>query len=94
MEKFKSIWDEYKEFLMEKYPAKEGEEWKFTCPHHQKIDDLLNNETQSPLTQKVIDLEDVLSSVELNLMAANLVKEPDSYVKRSLQLIREYKKID
>jgi len=38
----RDAWEDYKDFLMEKYPTKEGEEWKWTCPHHQKIDDVLN----------------------------------------------------
>lgn len=35
-------WSEYKAFLMHKYPSKDGEEWQFTCPHHRRIDSILN----------------------------------------------------
>lgn len=35
-------WSNYKEFLKEKYPAEEGQEWEFTCEHHKRIDKLLN----------------------------------------------------
>jgi len=40
-ERLKPLWDKYKSFLMKKYPSEEGEEWKFTCPHHQSIDDIM-----------------------------------------------------
>jgi len=36
-------WNKYKSFLQEKYPVEEGEEWQFTCEHHQKIDEILNS---------------------------------------------------
>ena len=36
-----SAWNEYKKYLQEKYPPQDGEEWKFTCEHHQKIDSLI-----------------------------------------------------
>ena len=36
-------WNKYKSFLQEKYPVEEGEEWSFTCEHHQKIDEILNS---------------------------------------------------
>ena len=35
-------WNEYKEFLMKKYPAKDGEDWEFTCEYHQRLDELIN----------------------------------------------------
>lgn len=34
-------WNKYVNYLKEKYPAKDGERWEFTCEHHQKIDNLL-----------------------------------------------------
>ena len=40
-ERLKPLWGKYKSFLMKKYPSEEGEEWKFTCPHHQGIDDIM-----------------------------------------------------
>ena len=33
-------WREYKQMLMEKYPAEEGCKWRFSCDHHRKIDNL------------------------------------------------------
>lgn len=38
-----TAWEEYKQSLMEKYPANDGETWEFTCKYHQKIDDLIND---------------------------------------------------
>jgi len=32
-------WGLYKQYLQEKYPAPEGEEWDFTCEYHKCIDD-------------------------------------------------------
>ena len=37
----RQAWAAYTEFLKAKYPAPPGEEWRFTCPHHQAIDALL-----------------------------------------------------
>jgi len=31
-------WAAYVAFLRERYPAKVGEAWEFTCPHHKAID--------------------------------------------------------
>lgn len=31
-------WDNYTSYLRGKYPAKEGEEWEFTCEYHRDID--------------------------------------------------------
>jgi len=42
MDEIKEEWNKYKEFLIKKYPAKDGEEWKFTCEHHKRIDSILN----------------------------------------------------
>ena len=44
IEKIKNEWKEYVKYLQEKYPVEEGQEWRLTCPHHQKIDDILNEE--------------------------------------------------
>ena len=37
----KKEWEEYKNFLKIKYPSDEGDEWKFTCPHHRKLDEII-----------------------------------------------------
>ncbi len=37
----KDAWEQYKLFLIEKYPPKRGEKFEFTCPHHKKIDSIL-----------------------------------------------------
>ena len=42
--KVKEKWNEYKKFLMEKYPVAEDEEWEFTCSYHKEIDDILDEE--------------------------------------------------
>ena len=42
IEEMKEVWGKYKGFLMEKYPAEEGNEWEFTCEHHKRIDAVLN----------------------------------------------------
>lgn len=34
-------WSSYKDYLKETHPAKEGEQWEFTCRHHKMIDSLL-----------------------------------------------------
>ena len=34
-------WNKYKAFLKDKYPAKDGEQWEFTCQYHQKLDQAL-----------------------------------------------------
>ena len=34
----KEEWNKYKQYLQEKYPTKDGEEWCFTCSHHEIID--------------------------------------------------------
>lgn len=41
--KIKKEWNKYKRFLQKKYPAKNGEEWQFTCEYHKKIDKLINS---------------------------------------------------
>ena len=46
IEKIKNEWKEYIKYLQEKYPAEEGKKWRLTCPHHQKIDDILNKEME------------------------------------------------
>ena len=43
IEKLRQAWLEYKAYLKEKYPAEEGKEWEFTCPHHQAIDQELKD---------------------------------------------------
>ena len=40
--KIAEAWTDYKSFLMQKYPVNEGEEWQFTCPHHRRIDAIVN----------------------------------------------------
>lgn len=42
LEEIRKEWDLYKEELIVKYPAKDGDDWQFTCPHHIKIEKLLN----------------------------------------------------
>jgi len=37
-------WLEYKAFLIKKYPPQKGDEFTFSCPHHQKIDTILQKE--------------------------------------------------
>ena len=34
----KELWASYKAYLQDKYPAKEGEKWEFTCEYHKGID--------------------------------------------------------
>ena len=34
-------WSEYKQMLIERYPAEEGTDWEFSCDHHKRIDELL-----------------------------------------------------
>ena len=41
LKEIKKEWEEYKQTLIEKYPVEEGREWKFTCDHHKKIDEIL-----------------------------------------------------
>tara|TARA_Y100000310_G_scaffold311548_1_gene357932 strand:- start:16946 stop:17122 length:177 start_codon:yes stop_codon:yes gene_type:complete len=41
IKEIKKEWNLYKQSLVEKYPAKEGEDWEFTCEHHKKIEGLL-----------------------------------------------------
>jgi hypothetical protein len=43
MDELLSAWDSYKQYLVEKYPAKDGEEWDFTCQYHKHIDMLLSH---------------------------------------------------
>jgi hypothetical protein len=43
LEEIKEKWEEYKSFLQEKYPAKDGQEWEFTCDKHKAIDNILNS---------------------------------------------------
>ena len=39
--KIKKEWQEYKKSLMVKYPCEEGQKWKFTCPHHIRLDKMI-----------------------------------------------------
>lgn len=34
-------WGQYTTFLKTKYPPKEGQEFAFTCEHHQRIDQII-----------------------------------------------------
>ena len=36
-------WAKYREFLEAKYKPEPDEEWKFICPHHAKIDEILKD---------------------------------------------------
>ena len=38
----RAVWAEYKQFLQEKYPAAEGTLWRFTCPQHIRLDQILS----------------------------------------------------
>lgn len=42
----KQAWKAYTDFLKGKYPAEDGKEWEFTCPHHQKIDSIISKELE------------------------------------------------
>ena len=42
LEELRDAWAKYKNYLMEKYPAKEGETWGFSCEHHKAIDKILS----------------------------------------------------
>ncbi len=39
-----TVWTCYKDFLQAKYPVDVKKEWKFTCPYHQTIDKLCQEE--------------------------------------------------
>ncbi len=41
-------WKEYRQFMMEKYPANEGETWEFTRQHLKKLDDLFREADHVP----------------------------------------------
>jgi hypothetical protein len=47
IELIKENWDKYKEFLQKKYPAKDGEEWNFSCEYHQNIDNILRKQERT-----------------------------------------------
>lgn len=42
-------WAIYREDLKARYPAPPGEQWRFLCDIHQRIDDLLSEKTARPL---------------------------------------------
>ncbi len=45
LEKIAAVWDCYKDFLKTKYPVEDDtQEWQFTCPYHQTIDKLCQEE--------------------------------------------------
>lgn len=41
-------WAAYRAFLEAKYPAKPGEPWRFTCPHHEALDAWLGDPVAPP----------------------------------------------
>ena len=41
MYNLKHKWADYRNFLKDKYPPKEGEVWEFTCPYHKAIEAIL-----------------------------------------------------
>lgn len=72
IDKIRKEWNAYKLFLQEKYPAKDGEEWAFTCEHHKRIDKLLASDGDladvsdlSPEDQEEIEL--------LNIKVSNML---------------------
>jgi hypothetical protein len=40
----RGLWSAYVADLKNRYPAKDGEKWAFTCAHHKRIDALLRTE--------------------------------------------------
>ena len=45
LKQMRNAWGEYRQYLKETYPPKEGETFKLKCEHHRKIDSILFGET-------------------------------------------------
>ena len=58
-------WDEYIQFLKEKYPPKKGENFELTCEHHRRIDSILSD----------IDTSNILPNSAQKNYGADMYKE-------------------
>ena len=49
LNEIRSVWAEYTAYLERKYPVTNGE-FELTCPHHRRIDALLNPESEAVIS--------------------------------------------
>lgn len=58
------IWGDYRRYLQEKYPPKDGERWEFSCDHHRRINKLLEPFEKERLYLKSLQLMEALNEKE------------------------------